>query len=318
MNEGAFHEPVLLEEVMHYLAPTPGKAYVDCTLGDGGHSLEILKLLGGRGLLIGIDVDPRSLETARRRIKQTRTIPAPVKLVQGNFADLAPILKHTNDPPFGGILLDLGTSTPQLLHSQTGLSFDSDAPLDMRLGDQADLIPASDFVNTWDENELTRLFKDNAEEKWSRRIAKRIVEQRATKPIETGRELATLVGGAIPRRAWPKRIHPATRVFMALRIAVNREFENLEAVLPQAYEALEPGGRLVVISFHSGEDRRVKDFFRKMAKPETEVPWPLPQGKAETKGRMRILTRKTVRPGPEEIERNPRSRSAKLRAAEKI
>ena len=157
MNEGAFHEPVLLEEVMHYLAPTPGKAYVDCTLGDGGHSLEILKLLGGRGLLIGIDVDPRSLETARRRIKQTRNVPAPVKLVQGNFADLAPILKHTNDPPFGGILLDLGTSTPQLLQSQTGLSFDSDAPLDMRLGDQGDLIPASEIVNAWDEERLTRV-----------------------------------------------------------------------------------------------------------------------------------------------------------------
>lgn len=313
------HEPVLLKEVIHYLNPQPGDAVCDCTVGFGGHSSEIIKLLGVGGSLIGIDLNLHALESARRRIEQARTVPAHIKLVQGNFADLIPLLSHAQAPPLGGILLDLGLSTPQLIDVPgLGMSWESDAALDMRLDPSADSPPAAEIVNTWTEDELTRLFRDVGEEKWSRRIARRILEARTKKPIETGRELGEIIAAAIPRKAWPPKIHPATRCFMALRIEVNREFENLEKVLPQAVEALKPGGRLVVISFHSGEDRRVKRFFQEMARVEEQAPWPLPQQGPATPPRLKILTPKPVTPSEEEIARNPRSRSAKLRAAEKV
>lgn len=317
MNPGPYHEPALVKEVIKYLSPSPGKVIVDCNLGHGGHSLAILKQLGGEGLLVGIDSDPHSLEIAGRRITASRTAPSLVRLIVGNHANLTLILKHAQAPPPGGILLDLGPSTPQLLDSRLGLSWDSDQELDMRLDPSADLIPASEIVNTWSEEELTRLFRENAQERWSRRIARRIVRNRAEAPILTGRRLGEIVGEAIPRKAWPPKTHPATRVFLALRIAVNHELENLKAVLSQALECMAPKGRLVVLSYHSGEDRVVKKFFKAKSTPEDEAPWPLPQGTETRQSPLKILTRRPIRPTPEEIARNPRCRSARLRAAEK-
>ncbi len=318
MNVEAHHEPVLRKEVLQYLAPSPGKVILDCTLGHGGHAIDILRQLRGEGLLIGIDKDPLAVEIADRRIAAARIAPSLVRLAVGNHADLAhlPALAHT--PPSGGILLDLGVSTPQLRNPKLGMSWDSDEALDMRLDPRADTPSAAEIVNTWSEEELTRLFREKAQEKWSRHIARRIVKERRDHPIRTGRELGRIVGEAIPRKAWPPKIHPATRVFLALRIEVNREYENLEAVLPQALELLAPGGRLVVISFHGGEDRIVKRFMSAMATPSVSAPWPLPQRGTEIEPRLKILTPRPICPTPEEIAANPRSRSARLRAAEKI
>lgn len=318
MNAPDTHEPVLLKEVMHYLSPQPGKTYVDCTLGRGGHSEAILKLLGGEGSLIGIDVDPHAIEAVRRRFEQARYPPAQVILVQGNFAGLTPLLQQVQAPALAGILLDLGLSSPQLDSPGFGLSWEDDQGLDMRIDPESGRPSAAEIVNTWDEKELTDLFRRHADEKWSRQIARRIVAEREKEPIATGRRLGEIVGAAIPRKAWPPKTHPATRVFMALRIEANGEYENLEAVLPQAFDALESGGRLVVISFHSGEDARVKKWMKEMARPLGEAPWPLPQRGAEGRPRLKILTPKPVTPDEAEVKRNPRSRSARLRAAEKL
>lgn len=317
-REGPVHEPVLLKEVMHFLNPRPGDTIVDCTVGGGGHFQAIRKLVGTEGLVVGFDLDSYAIETMRRRIVQSRTQPAPFRLVQGNFADLIPLLKHAQIPPSGGILLDLGVSVPQLLDPRLGMSWESDEALDMRLDPAAGTPSAAEIVNTKSEEELARLFDEKSDERWSRRIARKIVDARRGESIRTGRRLGEIIAQAIPRKFWPPRTHPATRCFMALRMAVNREEENLEAVLPQAVQSLRPGGRLVVISFQSTEDRRVKRFFQAMARPEGEPPWPLPQGNFEGKPILKILTRRPVTPSQEEIRNNPRSRSARLRAAEKL
>lgn len=317
MSPEIFHEPVLVKEVIEYLAPKPGSAIYDLNLGHGGHTIEILKQLRGGGLLVGVDIDSHALEAARRRIAAAAIDPAPFRPIQANHADLLKLPFLAESPPPDGILLDLGPSTPQLLDPKRGFSWESDEALDMRLSPDEPGPTAADIVNEWDEDDLTRLFQENAGEKWSRRIAQRIGEARRRAPIRTGRALGEIVAGAIPRKAWPPKTHPATRVFMALRIAVNREYERLESVLPQAVEMLKPGGRLVVISFHSGEDERVKHFMRRMATPELP-PWPLPQKGAETGVKLKVLTPKPVFASEEEVARNPRSRSARLRAAEKI
>lgn len=310
---GEDHEPVLRKEVIHYLDPRPGDTIVDCTLGHAGHSIDILLQLRGEGRLIGIDVSSKSLLAARRRIETACQNPSSIGFVEGNFADLALHLSHVQSPPAGGILLDLGPSTPQLRF----MGWNSDEPLDMRLSDSVGDVTAGTIVNEWDERDLTRILRDNADEKFARRIARRLVERRAAGPVRTGRELGQVVSDAIPRKAWPPRMHPATRTFMALRMEVNRELDNLRAVLPQAYEALRPGGRLVVISFHGGEDLIVKRFMQEMSRPP-EPPWPLPQKDFEGSPRMKLLTRRPVTPTEEEIRMNPPSRAARLRAAEKI
>jgi 16S rRNA (cytosine1402-N4)-methyltransferase len=321
MDETTFHEPVLVKEVLHFLAPAPGKVIVDCNLGHGGHSLEILSKLGDKGLLVGIDRDPLMLEVARKRIEATHTSStrSQVRLIQADHSHLSQILAEALADVAAaapdGILFDLGPSTPQLLDPARGMSWNSDQALDMRMDTSGPGPTASEIINTWDEEDLARVFFENADERWSRRVAKRIVEAREAEPIQTGRQLGQIVERAIPRKAWPPKIHPATRVFLALRIEVNAEYKTLEAVLPQAFAALKPGGRLVVITFHSGEDRRVKEYFRQVSTPP-EVPWPFPQGNATAPARL--LTKKPVEATPEEQARNPRSRSAKLRALEKI
>jgi 16S rRNA (cytosine1402-N4)-methyltransferase len=317
-REPALHEPVLLKEVLQTLAPMPGEVIVDATLGHGGHSLAILSQLGNEGLLVGFDRDPQMLEVARQRIDAASISRSCYRLVEADHVQmltvLAEVLADVDPPAPDGILMDLGPSTPQLLDPARGMSWESDQSLDMRMRRAGPGPTAADIVNGWDQASLTRLFLDNADEHWAARIASKIVEARQLGPIRTGRQLGDIVRGAIPRGAWPPKIHPATRVFLALRIEVNDEYRTLEAILPQAFEILKPGGRLVVITFHGGEDRRVKQFMREATRPP-QAPWPLPQGNEPAPARL--LTPKPLTASPEEIDRNPRSRSAKLRAIQK-
>jgi 16S rRNA (cytosine1402-N4)-methyltransferase len=325
MQPSPFHEPVLVKEVLQILDPRPGQLIVDMNVGHGGHTLAILSRVGEEGLVVGLDRDPWMLATTRKRIEA-----APVdcsrclRLVQADHLQLHDVLAEVPVPAVApatvpapdAVLFDLGPSTPQLLDPARGFSWDSDQALDMRLSADDPGPTAERIVNEWAEEDLARLFFEHADERWSRRIAKTIVAARRGAPIRTGRQLGDLVAGAIPKAAWPPKIHPASRVFLALRIEVNQEYARLEKALPLAFEALKPGGRLAAISFHSGEDRRVKAFMQAVTRPP-EVPWPLPQGNAEP-APARLLTRKPIAPGPEEVAANPRSRSARLRAVQKL
>ncbi|MEN6627277.1 MAG: 16S rRNA (cytosine(1402)-N(4))-methyltransferase RsmH [Candidatus Sumerlaeia bacterium] len=310
------HEPVLLKEVLEVLAPKPGDVIVDGTLGHGGHSLAILRQLGKEGLLVGADWDPQMLEAARKRIEAAH-VQARYRLLLTDHAHLLPVLAEVlaeagvQPAAPDGMLFDLGPSNPQILDPARGLSWESDEALDMRLSPQNPGPSAADIVNEWPEADLARMIRDHSDEHWAKRIASFIAQERKKGPIRTGRQLGDVVKAAIPRKAWPPKIHPATRVFLALRIEVNGELERLERILPEAFELLKPGGRLLVITFHSGEDRRVKEFMKKMA-TAPRPPWPLPE--SGEPARARLLTPKPITAGEEELQRNPRSRSAKLRA----
>jgi 16S rRNA (cytosine1402-N4)-methyltransferase len=291
-----FHKPVLLKEAIEFLAVKPGERYIDATVGGGGHSEAILKV---GGIILGIDCDPEAITAARRRLSSACP-GASWRLVRGNFADLKKIAAANGFSSAAGILFDLGVSSYQLGTPKRGFSFNLESPLDMRM-DLRLMVTAADLVNGLTENELTELFFKFGEEKCARRIARAICRARKIRPITTTNELAEVILRARPRRGKFDRTHPATRCFQALRIAVNDELNSLKAALPQALEILKPEGRLVVISFHSLEDRIVKNFL-KLAAGE---------------GRLEILTKKPIRPTEEEVEANPRSRSAKLRAGEK-
>ena len=288
------HLPVLLAEVLDALRPTPGGTYVDCTVGAGGHAAAILDASSPDGRLLGIDADPEALATAAERL-------APfgdrVRLVHRNYRELSRVLTETITPPPHGILLDLGVSSMQLDRAARGFSFQSDGPLDMRL-DPTGGDTAADLVNTLPERELADLIFRYGEERHSRRIARSITARRTSARFETTADLARTIAGAAGGRRGG--IHPATRTFQALRIAVNDELRGLEQALPQATDALAPGGRLAVISFHSLEDRIVKQYMR--SRPE----------------QLHILTKKPVVATEAEQRANSRSRSAKLRAAEKL
>ena len=295
-TESESHEPVLVEEVLRLLNLQPGNVVVDATVGSGGHAREILQQIGPTGRLIGIDQDPEALERAHA---QLRVYPQ-AQLVEGNFAELDPILQSLNLKQVDAVILDVGVSREQLEDPRRGFSFLKEGSLDMRM-DPARPLTARDLVNDLSQGELEKLFRTYGEERWAKRIAGAICRNRVKKPIETTTELAQLIQETVPRPFRFGARHPATRIFQALRIRVNEELKALEEVLPKAFAALRPRGRLVTISFHSLEDRIVKESFREWAK----------------RGQAEILTRKPVRPGPEEIQRNPRSRSAKLRALEK-
>lgn len=321
----AKHSPVMLDEVMDALAPKPEGYYFDGTLGHAGHTLAILRHLQSKGFLIAVDRDKQMLETARETITLQGLNGQNLWLAHQNHQSLTQIVQEAfqatnrslpvnsfgeaNFEIFDGILLDLGPSTPQLTDPERGMSFDATS-LDMRMDLNETTLTAKDILNTWDEKALENLFFHKADERWARRIAQHILSARKLEPIESGHQLARIVENAIPRAAWPPKTHPATRIFMALRIEVNQEFEAIERVLPQAFSALRNGGRLAVITFHSGEDRRVKAFMKHMATPQPP-PWPLPQG--DTKPPATFLFKKPLEPTEEEIEKNPRSRSAKLR-----
>ena len=294
----AGHDPVLLAETLDTLNLQPGGIIVDCTLGRGGHSSHIAPRVGPSGLLIGIDADPRNLEFASERVKQAAPN-CPARFFHANFAELDEVLKAAGISGVDGILADLGLSTNQLFDEHYGLSFAAPMPLDMRIDPRIDET-AADLVNSMKEDDLANVLYELAQERYSRRIARKIGEARRVSPISTTERLADVVRSAIPKRGGaPEKIDPATRTFMALRMAVNREVQNLEVLLNQAPRFLKPGGRLAVISFHSTEDRLVKQAFRS----------------AEQTGLLAILTKRPLSPTDDEIAANPRSRSAKLRAA---
>jgi len=284
---------VLLHETLEFLAVRPEGIYLDATLGGGGHTQEILKRLGS-GKLLSIDRDPRALEAAGRKLAG---FGGKLIMQHGNFAQIDELHAASGLPPADGIVADLGLSSMQLDDASRGFSFTQPGPLDMRM-DPGSEITAADLVNHAGERELADIFFKLGEERHSRRIARAIVKAR---PYRLTTELAQVVTRAIPSRAGLHQIHPATRCFMALRLAVNGELENLERFLAKVLLVLRPGGRVVIISFHSLEDRPVKQAFRN---------W-------QHAGRASVLTRKVVRPGEEEVRSNPRARSAKLRAAEK-
>lgn len=297
----AGHDSVLMSEVLDLLKPGPGMVYVDCTLGRAGHACEFARALGPTGTLIGLDVDPRNLSYAQERLKDA---PCKVRLFHANFAELADVFA-TLGPAITSadlMLADLGLSTNQLFDEQYGLSFAQDMPLDMRI-DPRIRRSAADLVNHLKEDELANVLYELAQEHYSRRIARKITEARRLSPILSTGRLAELVRDAIPKKKGPpEKIDPATRTFMALRMKVNAELENLTALLETGPRFLKAGGRLGIISFHSMEDRPVKQAFRMY----------------EQVGSMKIVTNKPVGPTEEEENKNPRSRSAKLRVAEKL
>jgi 16S rRNA (cytosine1402-N4)-methyltransferase len=301
VGHGGGHVPVLLKEAIDFLAIRPGGTYLDATVGLGGHSYEIAKRLGRPGHLIGLDKDPAALEIARQRLTGIRVSPATgdwpeIILLHRSFAQIA---QGQVPSAVDGILADLGMSSLQLNDAARGFSFQAEGPLDMRMNPQ-DERTAEQVVNHIDERELADVIYEFGEERRSRRIARAIVRSR---PIRTTAQLADVVSAAArPMNQAERRIHPATRTFQALRIFVNHELDDLRELLGIAPQLLQPGGRLVMISFHSLEDRMVKDALREGAK----------------QGQYRVLTKKPVTAGDEEVDRNPRARSAKLRAAEKI
>jgi 16S rRNA (cytosine1402-N4)-methyltransferase len=308
MMDQSPHRPVLYKEIIHALRPHSGGRYVDCTLGAGGHARGILEACAPGGQLLGFDVDPQALALARETL-------APfgerARLVQASYESLSVQLAAAGWQTVDGIVLDLGASSMQFDRPERGFSFLKEGPLDMRFGPTAPHT-AEELVNQLPQDELADLIFRYGEERDSRRIARAIVKAR---PLHTTGELARVVQQAAARKG--ERIHPATRTFQALRIAVNDELAALEHVLPQAVDALSPGGRLAVISFHSLEDRIVKEFFRDQAKELVNPPYEQIY-KVERRARVKEVTRKPLVPEEEEIEVNPRARSAKLRIAEKI
>ncbi len=284
------HVPVMPDEIIRWIDPRPGAVIADGTLGGGGHSRALAERVGCDGLVIGIDCDPAAVEAAEHNLAGL-----PVRLAQANFCDLPEVLKQLELSAVDGIVLDLGLSSDQLADPGRGFSFAADGPLDLRF-DPTCGEPAWRLVNRLSAERLADLIYQYGEERYSRRIARAIVQQRRQKPIKTARELAELVRRSMGRASRTQRIDPATRTFQALRIAVNDELKSLKIALRRMPDCLRRGGRLAVISFHSLEDRRVKEAFRD--------DW-----------RYEVLTKKPIRPTPEEIERNPRARSAKLRVA---
>jgi 16S rRNA (cytosine1402-N4)-methyltransferase len=303
-----YHLPVLLEEAVDSLDCRPGGIYVDGTLGGGGHAAQILERIMPQGRLVAIDADPEALKEAGARLERYRPN---VIFYKGNFREIAAILAALGIERVSGILLDLGVSSHQLETPQRGFSFAHDARLDMRL-DQTGGRTASDLVNSLPAEELERIFREYGEERMARRIAAAIVRSRKESPVLRTGELAEIVSRAVPAPARRGRIHPATRVFQALRIAVNDELASLEKALADGFELLETGGRFSVISFHSLEDRMVKNYFRSLEKGCT-CPPDFPFCTCHKVGRAKLITRKAIKPGDAEIENNPRARSARLR-----
>ena len=303
------HAPVMLKEVVEALNVRPGGRYVDGTVGGGGHALAILQAAEPGGSLLGLDRDPRALERAGERLAKYKT---DVQLVQSDFSNVADVCEEASFSPVHGLLLDLGMSSLQLDDAERGFSFQREGPLDMRFSpDQT--ITAADIVNEYDRDDLADVLKRYGEETRAKRIARRIVERR---PLQTTTELAKVVEEAVGGRV-RRQSHPATRTFQALRIAVNQELLSLEAALPQAYGLLGDLGRLVVLAYHSLEDRLVKQYIR-LESRDCICPPRLPVCVCEHKASLRPIGRKAIRPSVEEVESNPRSRSARMRVAERL
>ncbi len=307
------HLSVMPEEVLAFLQPHSGGIYLDGTVGGGGHSKLILEASGPEGRLIGLDRDPEALAKAAEVLKPFGDR---VVLRHSNFSEARQVLAELGVAGLDGMLLDLGVSSYQLDAAERGFSFRSDAPLDMRM-DQSEGETVADLVNSLEADDLSRIFREYGEERYARRIARRIVEVRQQAPLQTTRELAELVRGAVPGGKAPARIHPATRVFQALRIYLNRELDHVAEGVRAAIDLLKPEGRLAVISFHSLEDRIVKRIFREQA-TGCICPPRLPTCVCGHTPRVALLSRKAVRSSEAEIALNPRARSAVLRAVQKL
>lgn len=308
------HEPVMLEECISSLNIDKDGIYVDGTVGGAGHSTEIIKRLD-KGTLIGIDQDEEAIRAAGERLSKIRKN-AGLVLVKGNFRHMADLVRRQGFDRVDGILLDIGVSSRQLDEAWRGFSYQKDAPLDMRM-DRDNPLDAATIVNTYPEEELRNMIREYGEERWAARIASFIAEARSRNRIETTGQLAEIIKAAIPARARRSGPHPAKRTFQALRIAVNDELGALKDAVESAVSLLRPGGRLAIITFHSLEDRIVKTEFQRRENP-CECPPSFPACICGKKPELRILTRKPVLPSAEEVGRNPRSRSAKLRVAMKL
>ncbi|MGD8370588.1 MAG: 16S rRNA (cytosine(1402)-N(4))-methyltransferase RsmH [Syntrophobacterales bacterium] len=307
------HKPVLLFEVVELLRCAPGKHYVDGTLGGGGHARAILEKTAPDGRLIGIDWDENALSQARLNLQ---SYSERLVLVCDNYARMGSILRRLQVQAVDGILLDLGLSSFQVDAAERGFSFSQSGPLDMRMNTSG-RTTAAELVNNLSEKELAELIRCLGEERWSRRIARNIVRARAEATIDTTERLAKLVVAAVPPGKRSRKIHPATRTFQALRLAVNREIDNLRAFLQEALDWLRPGGRLAIISFHSLEDRLVKQTFASWAR-SCRCPTDSPVCSCERKALARLIRKRPVLPGADEIKVNPRARSGRLRVVEKI
>jgi len=290
------HKPVMVEEVLDYLNPQTGQVIIDCTVGGGGHASKIMSKIKPNGLLIGIDKDMEILQIAKQHISEIGNI---FKLYHADYSEIDEVLRQAGTDKVNGVLLDLGTSSLQFDQAERGFSFSKEGPLDMRM-DRSQGITAKDLVHRLSEQKLEELFSKYGEERWSRRIARAILKEENDTGITSTRQLANIIERAVPRGK--SKIHPATRVFQALRIAVNKELESLEVFLNKIHNYMTVGARIVIISFHSLEDRIVKNKFSERAKQNI----------------FQILTKKPITPGEAEIEINIRCRSAKLRAAERI
>jgi len=295
---GSQHIPVLVEEVMNLLRCEAHKTYVDATVGGGGHALEILKRTLPDGIVIGIDWDEDAIAEAEGALVPFGDR---IKMFRENFVRLPDLLEELNISEVDGILLDLGLSSLQLEKKERGFSLKGEGPLDMRM-DQRINRTAADLLDGLSFQELESTLREFGEERWAKRIAKALVHERERKPVGTTQELRRIVHRAIPRRFHSRKIDPATRTFQAFRIRVNEELENLRSILETGWTFLKRGGRICVISFHSLEDRMVKETFRRL----------------DRDGLMRGITKKPITPSEEEKQRNPRSRSAKLRCAERV
>ncbi len=292
-----FHIPVMLTEILNYLDPRPGKKYIDCTLGGAGYTIALAEEAGASGQVVGIDLDELAIKNAQRLIGEKKL--ANIVLINDNFKNLKKAIGERFSPEakFDGIVFDLGLSSAQLDDETRGFSFKGDRPLDMSFG-PINSKSTEEIVNTYPLLELTRIFQEYGEEKHAYRIAKEIVEARKSKRIVSTADLVAIIEKVVPFR-YRSKIHPATRIFQALRMETNEELQILADVLPDAVSLLKPHGRLVVVSFHSGEDRIVKRFFK-------------------ANENLAVLTKKPLTPSTEEMAANPRARSAKLRAGEKI
>lgn len=306
------HVSVLLEEVLEGLNIKEDGIYVDGTLGGAGHSLEIVKRLK-TGKLIGIDQDTNALDKSREVLKEHLD---KVILVHDNYVNIKSVLEDLNIEKVDGILLDLGVSSHQLDTEERGFSHNKDAPLDMRM-DSSKNFSAWNVVNEYSEDEITRILYEYGEEKWAKRISQFIIQERNVKPIDTTFELVSVIKKAIPKKVRMEGHHPAKKTFQAIRIEVNGELDVLKAAIKDMVEVLNPNGRLAIITFHSLEDRIVKEEFKELFK-DCICPPEMPQCVCDKRREINILTRKPIVPSKRELENNPRSRSSKLRVAEKI
>ncbi|HOZ56284.1 MAG: Ribosomal RNA small subunit methyltransferase H [Parcubacteria group bacterium ADurb.Bin316] len=312
------HTPVMLDEAIEFLHPKPGGNFVDCTLGGGGYTEAILNKIGRTGKIIAFDADPLAIANAQKKFKNKNN----VIIIHDNFSNfhknISQLYPSAPNLLFDGIVFDLGLSSAQLEDRHRGFSFQFDAPLDMVFGEGTNRNRTVAIVNSWSEDEIARAIKDYGEERYARLIARQIVKIRKEKDVTTTGDLLSIISAAVPASYRNnKRLHFATRTFQALRIATNDEMENLKHVLPQALNLLKPGGRLIVVSYHSLEDRIVKIFF-KTESQDCICPPQSPTCRCHHRAGLKIITKKPLLPSEEEVSVNPRARSAKLRVAEKI